>query len=912
MFGFTQENAEKTVTNVKSDTLSSDFSKQAQISDTPSSTNLISAGNEQNLPECAVISATKHHIVSNETSKVSSIQHQTSISSTKQQPVTAAKQQVLSAYTEQSHFAVSSSQVQISTSDAKKFENTKADVKNLKMNSQVQISTSDAKKVENMKKDVRKDVKNLKTKSQVQISTSDDKKGENTKKDVRKDVKNLKTTSQVQISTSDAKKGENTKRDVMKDVKNLKTTSQVQISTSDAKKVEDTKKDVMKDVKNHKTNSQVQISTSDYKKVENMKRNVKNLKTNSQVQISTSDDKKVEDTKKDVMKDVKKLKTTSQVQISTMIITESKVHQSVQEQGTVKVEKQVKASQKKKEVTANQQIQEKPKEEYRNVPDSQRREHVQKLISHITELEGATGQVDSKSVKTLLNTIPEWLIGPEETIYLEGTAVEHNIQTLTEIVSNVKKLAKAKLMCLEGTHTTLEKHESKPTSEKIIVGGATQKIRKISVGSSKVECQKKVVESKKTSHESKKQELSVKSIDRSAPSPLLRMRSPSPTFITIESTQRTDSPRRITPSPIPTLRPATPPTPPPRKFEPPTSHINRATPSPTFPRAENLAWIKDTTAQLSCGVTPPPDPLPMQVTENKSDIVEPPASFYRQIKIEQQTEETSEMLAKTIVTAKKHKKELYEEAQKAAVKTYVRKDPIDIPERLGPDMEEPKTSNQDSKDETQSTSEKITENSTEVVGSTESTDKELMEASEMSESSIVTTSVRDKREFFEEAQKAETNKTYQENTQETQRGSGQISPLPSQKEVQQTSADPTDSETKLVTEHFLNLGELGNKTIGSLSSTTVSQHSKSVPTHRPPFSYADVVKKKGSQVTPSETPDEASTEELLRNFHKTWTESESFFKSLGYSVSEERTSHVVSHQTKTVVTGSNSGQKKIP
>ncbi|KAM9484308.1 uncharacterized protein xirp2b [Salvelinus alpinus] len=1677
MFGFTQENAEKTVTNVKSDTLSSDFSKHAQISDTPSSTNLISAGNGQNLPESAVTYANIHHIVSNETSKVSSIQHQTSISSTKQQTVTAAKQQVSSAYTEQSHFAVSSSQVQISTSDAKKVENMKKDVrkdvknlktnsqvqisnsddkkvenlnkdvrkdvknlktnsqvqistsddkkvekvnkdvrkdvknlktnsqvqistsddkkvekvnkdvrkdvKNLKTNSQVQISTSDDKKVENVNKDVRKDVKNLKTNSQVQISTSDDKKVENVNKDVRKDVKNLKTNSQVQISNSDDKKVENVNKDVRKDVKNLKTNSQVQISTSDDKKVENVKKDVRKDVKNLKTNSQVQISTSDDKKVENVnkdvRKDVKNLKTNSQVQISTSDDKKVENMNKDVRKDVKNLKNNSQVQISTsdtkkvedtktdamkdvrnlktkdshksedkkkkkdnsasqgpekvsdqptktekvtqetivkaakspledknkydnyvsqapekvpsqsikvekvtsettvkivkkkakgkekqvevkdmkqpdetkkeiisqvkdvkvevkdvtkvkvsseqthhetedkvkvkediqkalavndnqpatptparkkkkkkkrskakdvaasaestksvsesstqsqeitvvqthnahqeehiqvhkeVIITESKVeskvHQSIQEQGTVKVEKQVKASQKKKEVTANQQIQEKPTEEYRNVP-----------------VKVESGKMTSQSAQ-------------KEPAKPSTGSTE----------------AKAKLMCLEGTHTTLEKHKSKPTSEKIIVGGATQKIRKISVGSSKVESQKKVVESKKTSHESKKQELSVKYIDRSAPSPLLRMRSPSPTFITIESTQRTDSPRRITPSPITTLRPATPPTPPPRKFEPPTSHINRATPSPTFPRAENLAWIKDTTAQLSCGVMPPPVPLPMQVTENKSDIVESPASFYRQIKIEEQTEETSEMLAKTIVTAKKHKKELYEEAQKAAVevtggksfpqmdkedmdaseisdssmvttsvrdkrdffeeaqkaaenKTYVRKDPIDIPERLGPDMEEPKTTNQDSKDETQSTYEKITENSTEVVGSTESTDKELMEASKMSESSIVTTSVRDKREFFEEAQKAETNKTYvrkdpidvlehlgpaimepetenqerkedvqnttekipekiseevgfmwddqwesaaieametselsdssavtsvrdkreffeethkakvnktyvrkdpidiperlgpdmeepkttnqdskdetqstsekitenstevvgstestdkelmeasessiattsvrdkreffeeaqkaeisktyvrkdlmdilvhlgtaimdperenqerkedvqntteqitekiseevgfmwddrwesvaieametselsdssavtsvrdkreffeethkakvnktyvlkdpidiperlgpdmeelepenqenekqnlpkvdlsglvnkfetpeekvyvrkpitmrerrgseteytksdientetqeeemltfdikaiknvfemseqspsfkdkknqpdelesnlsenttasskQENTQETQRGSGQISPLPSQIEVQQMSADPTDSETKLVTEHFLNLGELGNKTIGSLSSTTVSKHSKSVTTHRPPFSYADVVKKKVSQVTPSETPDEASTEEMLRNFHKTWTESESVFKSLGYSVSEERTSHVVSHQMKTVVTdsstqvgalhcmseeglsdgGSNSGQKKIP
>ncbi|XP_070978934.1 xin actin-binding repeat-containing protein 2 isoform X2 [Oncorhynchus clarkii lewisi] len=1916
MFGFTQENAEKTVTNVKSDTLSSDFSKHAQISETPSSMNLISAGNGHNLPESAVISATKHHIVSNETSKVSSIQHQTSISSTKQQTVTAAKQQVSSAYTEQSHFAVSSSQVQISTSDAKKVENVNEDVrkdvknlkttpqvqistsddkkvervnedvrkdvknlkttsqvqfstsddkkvervnedvrkyvknlkttsqvqistsddkkvervnedvrkdvknlkttpqvqistsddkkvervnedvrkdvknlkttsqvqfstsddkkvervnedvrkdvknlkttsqvqistsddkkvervnedvrkyvKNLKTTSQVQISTSDDKKVERVNEDVRKDVKNLKTTPQVQISTSDDKKVERVNEDVRKDVKNLKTTPQVQISTSDDKKVENVNEDVRKDVRNLKTTSQVQISTRDDKKVERVNEDVRKDVKNLKTTSQVQISTSDDKKVENVRKDVKNLKTTSQVQISTSDDKKVERVNEDVRKDVKNLKTTPQVQISTsddkkvenvnedvrkdvknlkttsqvqistsddkkvervnedvrkdvknlkttsqvqistsddkkvervnedvrkdvknlkttsqvqistsddkkvervnedvtkdvknlkttpqvqistsddkkvervnedvrkdvknlkttpqvqistsddkkvervnedvrkdvknlkttyqvqistsdakkvedtktdakkdvrnlktkdshksedkknrdnsasqgpekvsdqptktekvtqetivkavrsslegknkydiyvsqapekvpsqsikvenvtsesnvktgkkkakgqekkvevkymkqpdetkkeiisqvkdvtkvkvsseqmhhetedkvkvkedsqkalavndnqpatptparkkkkkkkrskasaestksvsesstqsqeitvvqmhkahqeehiqvhkeVIITESKdeskVHQRIQEQGTVKVEKQVKASQKKKEVTSNQQIQDKPKEEYRNVP-----------------VKVESGKMTSQSAQK----------------------------------DPAKPSTGSTEDCLEGTHTTLEKHESKPTSEKIIVGGATQKIHKISIGSSKVE-------SKKTSHESKKQEWSVKSIDRSAPSPLLRTRSPSPTFITIESTQRTASSRRITPSPIPMLRPATPPTPPPRKLEPPTSHINRATPSFTFSRAENLAWIKYTTAQLSCGVTPPPVPLPMQVTENKSDIVEYPASFYRQIKIEEQTEETSEMLAMTIVTAKKRPKKLYEEDQKAAVKvtsgrsfpqmdkedmdasemsdssmvttsvrdkreffeeaqkaaenkTYVRKDPIDIPERLGPDMEEPKTTNRDSRDETQSTSEKIAENSTEVVGSTESTEKELMEASEMSELSIVTTSVRDKREFFEEAQKAEINKTYvrkypinvlehlgptiiepetenqerkedvqnttekitekiseevgfmwddqwvssaieametselsdsssvrdkreffeethkaeinktyvrkdpinvlehlgptiiepetenqerkediqnttekitekiseevgfmwddqwdsaaieametselsdssavtsvrdkreffeethkakvnktyvrndpidiperlgpdmeepkttnrdsrdetqstsekiaenstevvgstastekelkeasemsessivttsvrdkreffeethkakvnksyvrrdpidiperlgpdmemlepenqekenlpkvdlsglvnkfekpeekvyvrkpitmrerrgseteytksdiedtetqeeqmhtldikaiknvfemseqspsfkdekkqldelesnlsenttdsskQENTQETQRGSGQISPLPSQKELQQVSADPTDSETKLVTEHFVNLDELGNKTIGSLSSTMVSQHSKSVTTDHPPFSYADVVKKKVSQVASSETPDEASTEELLRNFHETWTESESFFKSLGYSVSEERTSHVVSHQTKTIVTDSssqvgalhcvseeglsdgvsNSGQKKIP
>ncbi|KAG7259613.1 hypothetical protein CRUP_013395 [Coryphaenoides rupestris] len=47
----------------------------------------------------------------------------------------------------------------------------------------------------------------------------------------------------------------------------------------------------------------------------------------------------------------------------------------------------------------------------------------------------------------------------------------------------------------------------------------------------------------------------------------------------------------------------------------------------------------------------------------------------------------------------------------------------------------------------------------------------------------------------------------------------------------------------------------------------------------------------------TETYDEASTEELLRNFHKTWTESETVFMSLGYSVNEEKTSEAVRQLT---------------
>ncbi len=86
------------------------------------------------------------------------------------------------------------------------------------------------------------------------------------------------------------------------------------------------------------------------------------------------------------------------------------------------------------------------------------------------------------------------------------------------------------------------------------------------------------------------------------------------------------------------------------------------------------------------------------------------------------------------------------------------------------------------------------------------------------------------------------------------------------------------SETKTFTEHYSSVDEFSTKMIGSRSTTTVSTHSQSIMTQRVPFSYADAVKKKTSEVTVSP---EASAEELMKNFHKTWTESESVFKSLG-------------------------------
>ncbi|XP_034429794.1 xin actin-binding repeat-containing protein 2 isoform X3 [Hippoglossus hippoglossus] len=672
------------------------------------------------------------------------------------------------------------------------------------------------------------------------------------------------------------------------------------------------------------------------------------------------------------------------------------------------IQKDVKSSEKKKGVTLLQQSVEEPQKESRNVPitvtgeseqtqmaksttgrtdgESQRRE-VQVLISHMTELQRKN---DSKSLKTLLSAVPDWLISPQRKCELEGSVVESDAHKNKEILSHVRKLAEAKLMHLEDNET-MEKHECESVSEKAISSGATPRIPKISIGSAKIENQI----TKKTSQVWREEVSQFKSVDLRAPSPLLRMRSPSPTFITIESTRRTDSPQRVTPSPTLLHRPPTPPTPPPRRCDTPTSRLNRITPSPTFDRAENLARLKDTTAKLSRGVTPPPLLSPQQISEKKSEIVEPPASFHRQIKIESQIveaqtltahetqsesetqaplcpynpdlEEDSELSSASV----KEKREFFEDAQKAEIKkTYVRKEPITILERLGPDMEEDVAENKnketdelpradlsglvnkfESSEEKMYFKKELIPLAKQLHNKTEGTacNKEKVDILEQGMPSFdiqaiknvfelgeLSSSFREGREDQEEPESnlsettADTSK--RERPQETRGGSRQSTPLPLQKhEAQAVPAEPSAfSEAKSITEHFSNVDEFGNEVVGTR--TAVIEHSESASTQQVPFSYADVVKRKAAAARRTETYDEDATEKLLRNFHKTWTESETVFKSLGYTVSEETTAQVLSSETRIVSSGSSSevgalhtvseeslsngcsdsGQKKVP
>ncbi|CDQ97615.1 unnamed protein product, partial [Oncorhynchus mykiss] len=258
---------------------------------------------------------------------------------------------------------------------------------------------------------------------------------------------------------------------------------------------------------------------------------------------------------------------------------------------------------------------------------------VQKLLFNIKQLHPA--KMDSNSVRTILSGVPDWLMRAEETRDLTQVAVQQNKKKLTEIIFRVRNLAQAKLKdkwqprqnrkvnrhlhhhlpnhLHHNLHHHLHQHLHHHLHQHLHhhlhhnlhhhlhqhlhhhlhqhwkegFGGATAKISKISIGSSRVETHKKVVEERKISHESKKPELTeVKGPDPRVPSPMLATRTPSPTFISIESVRRTNSPLTVTPSPPLSYRSGATPTPPPPPPRTPTSRFCRATPSPTLSRSE--------------------------------------------------------------------------------------------------------------------------------------------------------------------------------------------------------------------------------------------------------------------------------------------------------------------------------------
>ncbi|XP_041858634.1 xin actin-binding repeat-containing protein 2 [Melanotaenia boesemani] len=774
--GVTQERDRKIVEDVHSDSLSSDLSMQVLLSNSTQSK--ASTQKEKITADSKIVSSAKQQIVSSESTKVVSVQ-KTSISSVKQHTHTTEK----TISPKQSASSVMSDKVQTSVTSIAKTENMTAQAKKDSKSQKTDGSNkSEGTKENNSQKlkpetEIIQSPKNLTGKENVKDFKSPQFNNKKRPGDfpmrIQEDVSNQQMQAEKPAANANGKSGKNNQK-VKKNNKQEKQAETKMPSESEKLSVP---QDITVEVKEvvvpvspavavpeGNIDNQPEAPTSAKKKKKSKKSRVSVQPGQGKDILSESKTETTETTETEITHQAQEAIAVSQinriikeehVQVKRKVIsTDSKDNQVSLQQNVL--QKPGKGSQKKGVTVTQQQVEEPPRKSS-DVPiivtgmseqnecgttgrteDSQRRE-VQVLISHITDIQNISEKTDSKAVKSLLNTVPEWLISLEKKRELEGFAAESDAQKNEHILSNLRKLAQSKLMHLGDK--AIEKHESEPVSEKTLSGSSSPRISKISIGSAKTENQTQ----KKTSYESRKEEMVLsKSVDLRAPSPLLRMRSPSPTFITIESTRRTDSPQRVTPSPTLLHRPPTPPTPPPRRCDTPTSRLNRITPSPTFDRAENLARLKDTTAKLSRGVTPPPL-LTHQIPEKKSEIVESPASFHRQIKTDSQVVETSGTLTATkkatislseevqqadakvgdeaqalstiaiqsrfethveanhydlnfvqsfddsepSCASVKEKREFFEGAQKAEInKIYVRKEPIDIPERLGPEIEE--------------------------------------------------------------------------------------------------------------------------------------------------------------------------------------------------------------------------------
>ncbi|KAK3569229.1 hypothetical protein QTP86_026509, partial [Hemibagrus guttatus] len=292
-------------------------------------------------------------------------------------------------------------------------------------------------------------------------------------------------------------------------------------------------------------------------------------------------------------------------------------------------------------------------------------------------------------------------------------------------------------------------------------------------------------------------------------------------------------------------------------------------------------------AKLFQGPSPSPETVhrPGSVTGKKSEIVEIPSTFQCQIKIDSKPTEDAKL------QKERKNSESSEEAVSVKVSSIQQKTQGEqksanyIPEHLGLDTEEGEPKVPETKGFSKAPD--VLEQSGIEREGLDRPDYNIKVVKDILEMSEQGSSVKEEKKKQEDQVSRVSEITPQDSKQDQQtlrQISQQTSPLPLLKdEMLEKSANPYDfSETENITEHYTNVDEAGTMITGTRSTTTISKHSESVVSQHDAISYADAVKKKAPELNISP---EASAEELLKKFHEMWTESESVFKSLGYSVS---------------------------
>uniref|UniRef100_G3PLB3 Xin actin binding repeat containing 2a n=1 Tax=Gasterosteus aculeatus aculeatus TaxID=481459 RepID=G3PLB3_GASAC len=505
---------------------------------------------------------------------------------------------------------------------------------------------------------------------------------------------------------------------------------------------------------------------------------------------------------------------------------------------------------------------------------------MQRLLAEMKELEGAPGKMDSDAVGVIMSKLPDWAMGSDEKRNFGEIAQQQSKKKLKEMMVYVRNICHAKLSLLEESAKAAEqpgqeRDAAPPRPDAGSPAATSATVSKISIGSS--------LQERKVHREQ------WEASDRRVSSPLASVRTPSPTFISIES-RRIDSQSRVTPSPPPFRAVGTPP-PPPRRSHTPTA-ASRATPSPTLCRSEKLTKLRDTTSKLSRSMTPPPPP-PAPASDcvfaereqcSPFQVGEPPADGG-----EEGSVDMAEMVDSMMTV--RDKKSFFEEAQKVeGSRMYTRKDPIDIPERLGPDAEEgaaaamdvskadlPKVDLSKLVNRFESPQPKVyARKEPIVIAERLGSDTEDAEADPPRTDEVHSFNVRAIKNVFETGEHGS-------------QAARELREIIERREPEAARPQAAArAETTVVTELFC-----------AVDDATAHRPGSSAARGNPP-SYADVVR---GAAQAADVPADVSTEELLRSFQQSWSESQGVFQNLGFSVTEQRSSQVVTRQQATVVTG---------
>ncbi|XP_067154729.1 xin actin-binding repeat-containing protein 2 [Apteryx mantelli] len=559
-----------------------------------------------------------------------------------------------------------------------------------------------------------------------------------------------------------------------------------------------------------------------------------------------------------------------------------------------------------------------------------KREELQQVLCRVKQFEDEPNKNGLKTFKTFLNIIPVWLIDQERKKNIAHIVTENNFEKMKEELSDIKDQAiKMLASCEDSIQTAVSSRTVKSRNNSTTYQGPSQKISGITIGSNKKDLHKTTgsIKEETVHHEAKQQSSGFRQTE-SRSSPALRMRSPSPTYITIES-RRTDPPLRETPS-SPTQREGTLFPLPPHRSATPKARIQQPLSSPSSPRsqAEQLAKLKDTTAKLSQGATQHRAVNPLPIVEKRSEIVKSPATLRRQIKIEMHARKPLSSVTPPVYESQitagtvKNTEEAQEKSRKAEKnKDYLCQDRLNIPEHLqslsesldsisvtqkfeSPRIDQPGLIHRFEASETvthtQNEPTTVVERLSnegayekdKLLGKFE--DKSIFEVKSMTrdfKSGEVNSKIKERTHIFNQDEFGMDSQRQKANFQNSScwqlRESKQdISYKPGQCEDKEQSFQPaTCLEAKFHNEYSSDRDTLINTVVESRTATSTSQNVDGVQSgfgfkHAPP-TYEDVISGHILDISTADSP-----EELLRNFQKTWQESAQVFKSLGYTVSD--------------------------